>query len=156
MDHGQQRRPRHHLHEARIQPGLPRKLHDARAEQVVAHRTAPAGRHAKRGRHPCHVPAGAAGDAAPAVLASADQVGQGFAEYGETWQVSIGQQFLYVPRVHTESFRFEFATYTRRGNGVMALAGMSDGEVDSRLSTAGATSDPDEFPVAEQSLLVPA
>lgn len=73
---------------------------------------------------------------------------------GETWQVSIGQQFLYVPRVHTESFRFEFATYTRRGNGVMALAGMSDGEVDSRLSTADLA--PDDSPLAGQSLLVPA
>jgi len=56
---------------------------------------------------------------------------------GETWQVSIGQQFLYVPRVQTAVFRFEFTTYTRRGAGVMALAGMSDRDVASRLGSAG-------------------
>ena len=72
---------------------------------------------------------------------------------GETWQVSIGQQFLYVPRVHSEAFRFEFATYTRRGSGVMALAGMSDRDVDSRLSTGEAASDLEESPLSEESLL---
>jgi hypothetical protein len=53
---------------------------------------------------------------------------------GETWQVSIGQQFLYVPRLDTECLRFEFATYTRRATNVMALAGMSDQEVGERLA----------------------
>jgi hypothetical protein len=54
---------------------------------------------------------------------------------GETWQVSIGQSFLYVPRLHGETLRFEFATYTRRSTGVMALAGMSDEDVAGRLGT---------------------
>jgi hypothetical protein len=72
---------------------------------------------------------------------------------GETWQVSIGQQFLYVPRVHTEAFRFEFATYTRRGNGVMALAGMSDREVNGRLSTSASAREPEESPLSDESLL---
>ena len=92
VDDGQQRRPRHHLQEARIQSGLARQLDDARAEQVVADRAAPARRHAERRRHPGHVPAGAAGNAAPAVLAGADQVGEGFAEHGEAGHVGHGHR----------------------------------------------------------------
>lgn len=56
---------------------------------------------------------------------------------GETWQVSIGQQFLYVPRICTEAFRFAFVTYTRRAGDIMALAGMSDQELSTRMATGG-------------------
>ncbi|KVF69982.1 hypothetical protein WS75_24715 [Burkholderia sp. FL-7-2-10-S1-D7] len=82
-DHREQRRAIDLPDEARVEPGVGAFAHQFVAEDIAADRAGERGRHAEPRADARHVPARAAGAAAPVLRIVADEIGQCFAEYDQ-------------------------------------------------------------------------